>query len=61
VNIGVQTTHSERVSPIISAMLIAGGIALSVAGARTRTAQEVRSREKPKGRNSRRGRNASRA
>jgi len=35
-SIGVQTTHSERVSPIISAVLIAGGIALSVAGARTR-------------------------
>lgn len=35
-NIGVQTTHSERVSPIISAVLIAGGIALTVAGARTR-------------------------
>jgi hypothetical protein len=34
-NIGVQTTHSERVSPIISAVLIAGGIALTVAGART--------------------------
>jgi hypothetical protein len=26
VNIGVQTTHSERVSPIISVVLIAGGI-----------------------------------
>lgn len=36
VNIGMQTTHSERVSPIISVMLIAGGIALTVAGARTR-------------------------
>jgi hypothetical protein len=35
VNIGMQTTHSERVSPIISAVLIAGGIALAVAGART--------------------------
>ena len=35
-NIGVQTSHSERVSPIISAVLIAGGIALSIAGARTR-------------------------
>jgi hypothetical protein len=34
-HIGVQTTHSERVSPIISAVLIAGGIALAVAGART--------------------------
>ena len=34
-NFGVQTSHSERVSPIISAVLIAGGIALTVAGART--------------------------
>jgi hypothetical protein len=36
IDIGVQTSHSERVSPIISAVLIAGGIALSIAGARTR-------------------------
>jgi len=36
VNIGVQTSHSERVSPIISAVLIAGGIALSIAGGRGR-------------------------
>jgi hypothetical protein len=35
-DIGVQTTHSERVSPIISIVLIAGGIALSIAGARSR-------------------------
>ncbi|HEX7425246.1 MAG TPA: hypothetical protein VF311_15365 [Terriglobales bacterium] len=35
-NFGVQTSHSERVSPIISVVLIAGGIALSIAGARTR-------------------------
>ena len=35
-NFGVQTSHSERVSPIISVVLIAGGIALSVAGARSR-------------------------
>lgn len=34
-DIGVQTSHSERVSPIISAVLIAGGIALTIAGART--------------------------
>jgi hypothetical protein len=33
-NIGVQTTHSEKVSPVISAVLIAGGIALSIAGTR---------------------------
>ncbi|HME36946.1 MAG TPA: hypothetical protein VKF84_17065 [Candidatus Sulfotelmatobacter sp.] len=36
-SIGVQTTHSERVSPIISVVLIAGGIALTIAGARGRT------------------------
>ena len=36
VSIGVQTSHSERVSPIISAVLIAGGIGLAVVGARTR-------------------------
>lgn len=35
-SLGVQTTHSERVSPIISAVLIAGGIALSIGGARSR-------------------------
>jgi hypothetical protein len=35
-NLGVQTNHSERVSPIVSIVLIAGGIALSVAGARSR-------------------------
>ena len=37
VNIGVQTSHSERVPPIISAVLIAGGIALSIAGTRKRS------------------------
>jgi len=38
-SIGVQTTHSERVSPIISVVLIAGGIALSIAGARSGTSK----------------------
>jgi hypothetical protein len=33
-NIGVQTTHSEKVSPIVSAALIGGGIALAFAGSR---------------------------
>jgi len=33
-NFGVQTSHSERVSPIVSVALIAGGIALAVAGRR---------------------------
>ena len=36
-NLGVQTSHSERVSPIVSVVLIAGGIALSIAGARTKS------------------------
>jgi len=35
-NLGVQTSHSERISPIVSAVLIAGGIALSIAGTRAR-------------------------
>ncbi len=35
-NFGVQTSHSERVSPVISVVLIAGGIALSIAGSRSR-------------------------
>ncbi|MBZ5654778.1 MAG: hypothetical protein LAO56_05815 [Acidobacteriia bacterium] len=34
--IAVQTSHGERVSPIISVVLIAGGIALAIASARTR-------------------------
>ena len=33
---GVQTSHSERVAPVVSIVLIAGGIALSIAGARSR-------------------------
>ena len=36
-NIGVQTSHSEKVSPIVSAVLIAGGLALSFAGARSKS------------------------
>lgn len=38
-SLGVRTTHSERVSPIISALLIAGGIALSIAGSRGGTSK----------------------
>jgi hypothetical protein len=38
-NIGVQTSSSERVSPIVSAVLIAGGIALAIAGARGGTSK----------------------
>ena len=39
IDIGVQTSHSERVSPIISVVLIGGGIALSIAGARMRSSK----------------------
>jgi len=39
INIGVQTSHSERVPPIVSAVLIADGIALTIAGARTGTSR----------------------
>lgn len=35
-SIGVQTSHSERVSPVISATLIVAGIALAIAGSRGR-------------------------
>jgi hypothetical protein len=35
-NLGVQTSHSERVSPIVSIVLIAGGIALGMACTRSR-------------------------
>jgi len=35
-NFGIQTSHSERVSPLISVLLIGGGIALSIAGTRAR-------------------------
>jgi hypothetical protein len=35
-NLGVQTSRSERVSPVISVVLIAGGIVLSIAGSRAR-------------------------
>jgi hypothetical protein len=34
INIGIQTSHGERVSPVISVVLIAGGIAPSIAGGR---------------------------
>ncbi|MGD0509486.1 MAG: hypothetical protein ABSA27_16935 [Terriglobales bacterium] len=35
-NFGIQTSHSERVPPLVSVVLIAGGIALTIAGARAR-------------------------
>ena len=36
-NIGVQTKHSERVAPAVSLVLVAGGIALMIAGGRSRS------------------------
>jgi hypothetical protein len=36
-NFGIQTSHSERVAPLISVVLIAAGIALSIAGVRARS------------------------
>ncbi len=47
VNIGVETTQSERVSPIISVVLIAGGIADGWRGAYA-IVYEMRGREEPK-------------
>jgi hypothetical protein len=40
-NTGVRTTRSERVSPIISFVLLASGIALTVAGVSTRTSEKL--------------------
>ena len=34
VNIGVQVRHSERVSPIVAAVLILGGAGMMIAGGR---------------------------
>ena len=34
VSVGIQTQHSERVSPIISAVLILGGAGMMIAGTR---------------------------
>jgi len=34
VNIGVQTKHTERISPIISGVLILGGAGMMIAGGR---------------------------
>jgi hypothetical protein len=40
-NIGVQPTSSERVSPIIGFVLLASGIALSVAGVPARMSEKL--------------------
>jgi hypothetical protein len=36
VTFGVQTTHSERISPIISMVLIGGGVVMAIAGVRAK-------------------------
>jgi hypothetical protein len=36
-SIGVQTEHSERVSPAVSLVLILGGAGMMIAGARSRS------------------------
>jgi hypothetical protein len=36
-SLGVQTSHSEKVPPIVSVALIAGGVLLSIVGARARS------------------------
>jgi hypothetical protein len=40
-NIGLQTNHRERVSPIISPVQIAGGTALTIVGARNRMSARI--------------------
>lgn len=36
VSVGVQTQHNEKVSPIVSAVMIIGGAGMMIAGGRTR-------------------------
>ncbi len=35
-SIGVQTQHNQKVSPIVSAVMIIGGASMMIAGGRTR-------------------------
>ena len=35
-SIGVQTTHNERVSPIISTVMVLGGVGMMIGGGRGR-------------------------
>lgn len=35
-SVGVQTTHNEKVSPVVSAVMIIGGAGMMMAGGRTR-------------------------
>lgn len=36
VSVGVQTKHNEKVSPIVSAVMIIGGAGMMIAGGRSR-------------------------
>jgi hypothetical protein len=36
-HLGVQTTHDERIPPLVSALLVAGGAGMMIAGGRSRT------------------------
>ena len=36
VSIGVQTQHDQKVSPIVSAVMIVGGVSMMIAGGRAR-------------------------
>jgi hypothetical protein len=36
VSVGVQTQHNEKVSPIVSAVMIIGGAGMMIAGGRSR-------------------------
>ncbi len=36
VSVGVQTQHNQKVSPIVSAVMIIGGASMMIAGGRTR-------------------------
>jgi hypothetical protein len=47
INIGVQTSHRERVSALIRAVLIAGGIALTIAGAPAPAVEELQTNGAP--------------
>jgi hypothetical protein len=39
VSVGIETRHDEKAPPIVSAMMILGGVGLMVAGQRGRAAQ----------------------
>ncbi len=35
-SVGIQTQHKEKISPIVSALVIVGGVSMMIAGARGR-------------------------